>query len=245
MAKRFVIWDFDGTLAERKGMWSGALLEALEAERPGHGVLPEVVRPYLQTGFPWHEPHNTREAPISAEKWWQALYPVFVRAYCEGLQLERAQADRLCKAAREAYIQPHNWTLYGDVIPALKTLTAAGWKHVILSNHVPELGQIVAALGIAPYFEAIFNSAETGVEKPHPRAFRNVLESLGEVESAWMIGDNFTADVRGANAAGIRAALVRKPHPDAALYFETLDELPAFLTQSDVMGRQRFPAPDH
>src|SRR5262245_14700516 len=136
-------------MAERNGMWSGALLEALETERLGHGVVPELVRPYLQTGFPSHEPHNTRDIEVSAVKRWQALYPVFCRAYCEGLQLERKQARRLCKAVREAYVHPKSWVLFEDTLPALKALAAAGWKHVILSNHVPELRQIVEALGIA------------------------------------------------------------------------------------------------
>jgi len=247
VAIRYLIWDFDGTLAERKGMWSGALLEALAAERPGHDVMPELVRPYLQTGFPWHEPHNTRDGKVSAEEWWQALYPVFVRAYCEGLQLEHAQAHRLCKAVREAYVNPKTWVLFGDTLSGLKTLAAAGWRHVILSNHVPELSQIVEALGIGSYFEAIFNSAETGIEKPHPRAFYNVLASLGQMESAWMIGDSITADVKGATAAGLQAALVRKPHADAAIYFETLHELAAFLiapNQSMQPTGQKRPAAD-
>lgn len=226
---RYLIWDFDGTLAERRGMWSAALLEALETELPGHSLTPESLIPYLQTGFPWHEPQNVRETKVSAEEWWQALYPVFVRAYCEGLQLENAQAHRLCKAAREAYVNPRNWVLFEDTLPSLKALAAAGWKHVILSNHVPELSQIVQALGIGRYFEAIFNSAETGIEKPHPRAFHNVLASLGQVKSVWMIGDSITTDVNGAIAAGLQAALVRKPHADAAVYHETLDQLAAFL----------------
>jgi len=244
---RYLIWDFDGTLAERKGMWSGALLEALECERPNHGVGPELVRPYLQTGFPWHEPHNVRDEKVSAEEWWQALYPVFVRAYCEGLRLEHAQAHRLCKAVRDAYVNPRNWLLFEDTQPSLKALAAAGWRHVILSNHVPELRQIVQALGIGSYFEAIFSSAETGIEKPHPRAFHGVLGSLGPVESAWMIGDSITADVKGAAAAGLQAALVRKPHADAQIYFETLHGLAAFLIAPDSSmqptGQQR-PAAD-
>ena len=228
--QRYRIWDFDGTLAERKGMWSGALLEALETELPGHGLTPELLRPYLHTGFPWHEPHHVREAPVSADEWWQALYPVFIRAYCQGLQLERGQAHRLCEVVREAYVHPRNWVLFEDTVPSLRTLAAAGWKHVILSNHVPELGEIVQALGIGGYFEAIFSSARTGIEKPHPRAFQNVLASLGPVKSVWMIGDSITADVNGAIAAGLQAALVRKPHADAETYHETLHQLAAFLT---------------
>jgi putative hydrolase of the HAD superfamily len=227
---QYLIWDFDGTLAERKGMWSGALLEALEGERPSHGATIESIRPYLRTGFPWHEPHNVRDSKVSADDWWQALYPVFIRAYCEGLQLEHVQARRLCKAVREAYLNPKSWALFDDTLPSLKVLAAGGWKHVILSNHVPELVEIVRALGIGSYFEAIFNSAETGIEKPHPRAFQNVIASLDPFESAWMIGDNITADVKGATAAGLQAVLVRNPHADATIYFDTLIELATFLT---------------
>lgn len=227
---RYLIWDFDGTLAHRKGMWSGALLEALASEQPDHGAVVDSIRPYLLTGFPWHEPHHVRDSGVSADDWWQALYPVFVRAYCEGLRLEHVQAQRLCKAVREAYLNPSSWALFDDTLPALEFLAAAGWKHVILSNHVPELAEIAQALGISHYFEAIFNSAETGVEKPHPRAFQNVVASLGTLESVWMIGNNITADIKGATAVGLQAALVRKRHADAATYFETLDELAAFLT---------------
>jgi len=31
-----VLWDFDGTLAERPGMWRGCLVETLDADEPGH-----------------------------------------------------------------------------------------------------------------------------------------------------------------------------------------------------------------
>src|SRR6267142_1572556 len=109
---KYLIWDFDGTLAERKGMWWGALLEALDAHRPGAGAISDSVRPFLQTRLPWHEPHNTRNAKVTAGEWWQALYPVFVRAYCQGLQLEHAEAHGLCKAVREAYVNPKHWALF-------------------------------------------------------------------------------------------------------------------------------------
>ena len=47
------------------------------------------------------------------------------------------------------------YLIWGDTVSGLKTLAAAGWRHVILSNHVPELSRIVEALGIGSYFEAI------------------------------------------------------------------------------------------
>lgn len=230
---KHLIWDFDGTLGHRDGMWSGAILDALEAERPGHGVTREQIRPFLQSGFPWHEPHRVREANVHPDAWWRALDPVFVKAYCEVARMDDAQARRLCPKVRESYLNPVRWLLFDDVIPCLSALSAVGWKHVILSNHVPELRGIVQALGIASYFEAIFNSAETGVEKPNPRAFQNVLAFLGETKQVWVIGDSMTADVNGARSAGLWSVLVRKPHADAEVFCETLQDLAAFLIALD------------
>jgi putative hydrolase of the HAD superfamily len=44
---RFVIWDFDGTLAWRPGLWSGCLLETLDEKEPGHSFLRDDLVPYL------------------------------------------------------------------------------------------------------------------------------------------------------------------------------------------------------
>jgi putative hydrolase of the HAD superfamily len=88
-------------------------------------------------------------------------------------------------------------------------LSSHGWTHVVLSNHVPELTRIISALGLDDHVKRVFNSADSGYEKPHPLAFENLLEVLGRPEKIWMIGDNLEADVRGAEAAGIPAILSR------------------------------------
>ncbi len=211
-------------------MWSGAILEVLEAENPGHGVTADRIRPFLQTGFPWHEPHRTRDPGIHPDEWWRALHPVFLRAYCDGARIGLVEAQRLAEMVRKAYVNPARWALFSDMLPCLTTLSSSGWKHVILSNHCPELAELVRALGIASYFDAIFNSAKTGAEKPNPRAFQNVLASLPETKEVWVIGDSVVADVNGARSVGLRSVLVRKPHPDAEIFCETLDELPAMLS---------------
>ena len=91
-----------------------------------------------------------------------------------------------------------------------------------MTNHVPELGAILRSLDIEYLFLAIFNSADTGIEKPHPEAFENVRTSLPPQSQVWMIGDNIAADVEGAEAAGIPAILVRRPHPSAKRYDQNL-----------------------
>jgi putative hydrolase of the HAD superfamily len=80
---------------------------------------------------------------------------------------------------------------------------------VILSNHVPELEGIVEALGLSNVIDAVVNSARTGYEKPHPEAYAAGRAAAGDPDELWMVGDNHVADVAGAEAAGIRAILVR------------------------------------
>jgi putative hydrolase of the HAD superfamily len=55
-AGRVVIWDLDGTLGYRDGMWRSALMEILDERQPAHGVDVGIIRTYLQRGFPWHRP---------------------------------------------------------------------------------------------------------------------------------------------------------------------------------------------
>lgn len=223
-AVKWLVWDFDGTLAYRVGewpAWTQAHLEVLDRETPGHGVAPELVRPFLRTGFPWHSPevHHPHLAP--ADAWWGALEPRFADAF-RAAGVDEAGAEEMARAVRRAYLDPERWRLYEDTIPALEGLSSSGWKHALLTNHVPELPEIVGCLGLGRHVARIFNSAQTGYEKPHPKAFRGVLDALGGAEEVWMIGDNAEADVAGAKAAGIPAILVRKMRGGVEPYCEDL-----------------------
>jgi putative hydrolase of the HAD superfamily len=85
----------------------------------------------------------------------------------------------MAKAVRLVYPDPERWRLYEDAIPAFEGLSSSGWKHAVLTNHVPELPEIAGHLGLDRHVERIFNSAQTGYDKPHPEAFRGVLDALG------------------------------------------------------------------
>ncbi|HZS31684.1 MAG TPA: HAD family hydrolase [Gaiellaceae bacterium] len=231
---RLLIWDFDGTLAHRRGEtgWSLLLAEALDAAEPGHGHSADTFRPHLRDGFPWHRPDVAHPELCDADAWWASVRPVLARAY-EAAGIAPARARELAEAAQRLYVDPASWTLFEDTAPALERLGAAGWTHAILSNHVPELRRIVAGLGLDRLVATLSCSAETGFEKPHPQAFAAVLDELGP-EEAWMIGDNVVADVLGAETAGIPAILVRRPDSRAARYAETLAGVEAFLSEEVV-----------
>ena len=224
-----VLWDFDGTLAFRPGMWRGCLSETLDEHQPGHGVTPEELRHLLRDGFPWHRPEIAHPERCEADRWWQPVEALFARAY-EGVGLDEIRARQLARLARYRYIDASiGWQLYDDTVPTLEQLHAAGWQHVIVSNHVPELSRLVESLGLSELIETVFSSAVTGFEKPHRAAFEIALRHCEFPRRVWMIGDNPVADVAGAEAVGIPAILVRSKGDQGIRQADNLSTVPSIL----------------
>ena len=165
---RLPVWDFDGTLGYRVGRWSSALHSVLKEAMPGHHYAREILGEHLRRGFPWHSPEVPHPQLSSPDLWWDALSPVFVRAFEAG-GITPVTSRTLASKVREAYVDPRQWRLFDDAIPTLHELSSLGWTHVILSNHAPELPETLQSLGLDEYFLRVFNSAESGHEKPHPR----------------------------------------------------------------------------
>ena len=227
-----LLWDFDGTLAHRPGMWRGCLIEVLDEHEPDHAATAEAIAPFLRDGFPWHRPGQPHPELCDPNAWWTHVERLFERAYCRvGLPPERAA--ELARLVRPRYVDPRKgWQLFADTIPVLTTLRRAGWQHVILSNHVPELPAIVEGLALAPLIYTVVTSAATGFEKPHPQAFAGAVAASGATAPVWMIGDSYTADVIGARDAGIPAILVRTRDERADPCLTSLADVPAFLANA-------------
>jgi putative hydrolase of the HAD superfamily len=213
---KYLIWDFSGTLGYREGgSWSAVLQEIMLREMPGYSVETDRIRPFLQEGFPWHQPEKPHPELSTPEAWWDSLDPIFVRALVMGAGFDPPTAQRLAGMVRQVCPELSAWRLYDDTLHTLRHLSAEGWIHVALTNHVPELPAIFDHLELSSHFATVFNSAQTGFEKPHPEAFRQVLAWTSELESIWMIGDSYTVDILGAEAQSIRGILVRKTDPRA------------------------------
>lgn len=221
-----ILWDFDYTLGfrgarvddEARHPWGFCLLEQLDLEEPGHGATLDTIRPYLHGCFPWHrheEPHPQLSDP---DAWWKNVEPIFCRAFeAAGLGSERSRD--LAARFRHRFVDVSAWALYPDTLAVMKRLSDAGWRHAIVSNHVPELDRIVSGLGLDVLVEHVVCSAVTGYEKPHPEAFRTALRLAGDPAHVWMVGDDPVADVRGAEALGIPAIQVRtRPAEDVRRY---------------------------
>ena len=218
---RVLIWDFDGTLGRRPGRWSGAIADALTDVLGPHEFSPVMIHAEIRSGFPWHSPEVPHPHLADGDSWWRHLAQVLAAAIGR-LGVDSAAAAEAARRVRAHYIDPASWQVFPDSVPTLAVLSGLGWRHVLLSNHVPELPGIVTGLGLGRHLSVIVNSATTGYEKPHPQAFRLALERAGWPTSAWMIGDNPVADVAGAASAGLRAILVRTRPADGSRHVPDL-----------------------
>src|SRR5712691_10321517 len=115
---KVILWDFDGTLGYRKGMWSGVLLDVLIEDDPACTITVEELRPFLRAGFPWHQPDIAHTRITTAELWWTEIEQILIRAYV-GVGLPLAQAENMARLAHLRYIDSHGWFLYEDVLPTL------------------------------------------------------------------------------------------------------------------------------
>jgi HAD superfamily hydrolase (TIGR01509 family) len=125
--------------------------------------------------------------------------------------IARSAATDAALRELSAYHREHNlWEhVPGEVRPVLERLRATGLKMVVVSNANGTVARMFERLGLARYFDRIFDSQVEGVEKPDPRFFRLALEGSGaRAETTLHVGDLYHVDVAGARSAGLRAALL-------------------------------------
>jgi putative hydrolase of the HAD superfamily len=225
-----VLFDFDGTLAHRPGMWSQCLVDALDKLTPEHGIVAADFRPHLQDGFPWDRPGEAHLHLSSSETWWESLEPLFARAFV-AVGVGDDLAPTAAASVREHYCDATGFELFPDSLRALTALKESGWTLVILSNHVPELPLLVEYLGLGQLIQEVFSSASIGYEKPNPEAFRIALNGA-RPSDCFMVGDNPRADILGAEAVGLNAILVRNHAADALHVAEDLDEAAELILAS-------------
>ena len=160
------------------------------------------------------------------------MAPTFEKVF-RGLGCSPAVAKRCAEKVGPTYLDRRSWKVFPDVFETLGTLESQGWTHWILSNHVPELEDIVEDLGLMAWISKVITSGLTGFEKPNPRAYSVAIDQASKYEAVWMIGDSFTCDYEGPRKVGIPSVLVRKPESGATPFAEILlDVIPILASPS-------------
>jgi HAD superfamily hydrolase (TIGR01662 family) len=133
--------------------------------------------------------------------------------YHEVFQLFRPGLDLAAEVRRRAAaggledIGPQD--LYPDVMPALRSLDAAGYRLALAANQPSRAGPALAALDLP--VENIGISADWGIAKPDPAFFGRIVSEL-ELDPADIayVGDRVDNDVEPAARAGMRAIWIRR-----------------------------------
>lgn len=123
-----------------------------------------------------------------------------------GEKLDRL-SEKLVTKMQEDY-QPQD-KIADDVQPTLKYLVNAGYVLGLVSNREGGLSAELEKFALAQYFEYIIAAGEVGWWKPDPRLLQHAIK-LAQVQpsQAAYVGDNYYADVLGAEAAGLQAVLI-------------------------------------
>jgi len=116
-----------------------------------------------------------------------------------------------------------NIQLWSRVMPDtpafLEWLVTQGYFVGVISNSTGTLEGQLAWLGLTRYFQAIWDSAIVGIQKPHPQIFKLALQGAGvDGSEAIFVGDTYATDVGGAQLAGLTGVLMDGvgAYPDAA-----------------------------
>jgi putative hydrolase of the HAD superfamily len=158
-------------------------------------------------------------------------------------EAETEKIDRLGTCYRLAY-QENRRAVPGS-LELVKHLKAQGIKIGIVTNNLAEeQEEKVDFLGLRPWQDALVISDAVGVAKPDPQIFRIALERIDvAAEQTVMVGDSWTSDVKGAQAAGIRAVWFNRfehppPEPDALILreFEPVEESSSLLLNQQLLS---------
>ena len=198
-----VIFDWGGTLTPWKSV------DPLDAWRLYAGALhPDDAAHAAEAARRLHEAELMRWAGVRDER----------RAFTTAHVLEDAAA-RHDTAALDAYREFWVQATHTDpeAAPMLAVLRERGLRLGVLSSTPWPAAwheEWLRRDGVLDLFDACVWSSDLPVTKPHPDAFRAVLDALGVADPARAVyvGDRPYDDISGAKGVGMRAVLV--PHSD-------------------------------
>jgi putative hydrolase of the HAD superfamily len=218
-------------------MWSQAARRLIERASIDCDHLPAALLDTLRSDMPWHGGHQAHPELSTPELWWTRVFAT----YAEGLSRcgwpHAANAAAL-DALRAEILDVRAYSLFVDVVPVLSAMQMEGWRQVIVSNHVPELDDIVAGLGIQHFFTDVITSGLVGYEKPHPEIFEAALRCTIPGAPIWMIGDNALCDCHPVGGFGASAILVRAAEPEFDPHAADLWEAAELITQRSHLAKR-------
>jgi putative hydrolase of the HAD superfamily len=184
-AIRGVIFDFGGVLVDMR--WDVA--EALER---AHGLPRHALLDTLYRTPTWQDIERGRGNLLA----WRA----------EGHRLLEAQAGHSLPRLHDAWVAARH-PIRANV--ALAQRLRPAFRTAILSNADVSLRGRLRELGIHDLVDTVVSSAEEGVAKPDAEIYRRAAERIRLAPEACVFVDDADANVRAAEALGMRGIVYR------------------------------------
>ena len=187
MKKKYIIWDFDGTLANTNDVildsWKAAFehfLGAVPSDEEIIGTFGETLRHTIAVRFPGETYEDVRD-----------YYRAYQEAHSEG----------------RVYV-------YEGIRELLDELKARGCGlGVATSRTAYSYSNYMSELGLEGYMDVVVSMEDVAKHKPDPESIEKVLEKFGaQPGEAVMIGDS-RYDMGCANNAGVDSVMVGWSHP--------------------------------
>lgn len=185
-----VLFDLDDTLFDHRRAVDDGILAHLSSSDLGivrrwHELEEEHYPRYLSGELDLYEQRRVRVRALAGEFPSDAAADAWYADYY--LEYKRA------------------WSLFGDAIPCLDALDAAGIRVGVITNGDAGFQQEkVEAVGLVGRLEAVVASGSVGFAKPDPRIFVHACAVMGvSPGDALYVGDRLQTDAIGAVSAGL------------------------------------------
>ena len=191
------LFDFGGVLV-REGSVNDFARMAPHADP--EVVLRHAVGPYHEdVDHPWH---RVERGELDMAEW----YALTVASLAEeGIEVVIPTSGSVLFTPNE------------PVVEAVREVRAAGGRTAVVTNNVRELSHTWRpVLPLDELFDTIVDSCEVGLRKPNPAIYLLAVERLGVPPERAVLLDDIESNLRGAEAAGLRAIHV-EPDPTAAV----------------------------
>jgi len=206
-----ILFDLDGTLRtnqpssndfflDRACLFSGLSLDAQKRR--------EVIR---WTHYYWAQSTELLQDVAAFPDREDDFWVHYAYRCLQAMGCPDRQASMLARPMQDCMAQEYRAVNYvpPDVPQTLAALKAGGFRLAVLSNRTRPCHDELTQLGLLEYFELAMVAAEFSAWKPDPLIFQCALERL-EVspEKTYYVGDNYYADIVGAQRAGLHPILI-------------------------------------
>lgn len=128
------------------------------------------------------------------------------------------------------------WRLADGALDALRTLSDAGWTHVLVAEEAVETAALLERLGLTDQIDQTFDASAA----PSGSPLAHAIETRRPFDEAFVIGSSVPRHIMPAREAVLPSILVGDASPLAQFCVQALDEVPLALGTWKSMRRTFF-----